>query len=194
MAEPLENDAKRRFDPIMTIGACFFVLAVALAAMPAFKAGPSTIAGLLLLAGLAGVAFLGLIAFRGASRTASVIGDTDFAAFAASLTEPAAICAADGLILSANGPWREVVGLGRRLPKNGGGLFAALSSARRGVPGQGRIRCGKADRMLAVTALWADHFLLPISSPATPAPVASTPPTPTSAGRPTPSPPGPFPP
>src|SRR5258706_16284660 len=107
MAEPLENDAKRRFDPIVTIGACFFVLAVVLAAMPAFKAGPSTIAGLLLLAGLAGVAFLGLIAFRGASRTASVIGDTDFAAFAASLTEPAAICAADGMILSANGSWRE---------------------------------------------------------------------------------------
>src|SRR5438552_534201 len=123
MAEPLENGAKRRPDPIMTIGAGFFVLAVLLAAVPAFKAGPSTIAGLLLLAGLAGVAFVGLIAFRGASRAVASAGDTEFAAFVASLTEPAAICAADGLILAANGAWREAVGQARRLPKNGGGLF-----------------------------------------------------------------------
>src|SRR5258706_2763055 len=108
----------------MTIGACFFVLAVVLAAMPAFKAGPSTIAGLLLLAGLAGVAFLGLIAFPRASRTASVIGDTDFAAFAAPLTQPPAICAADRLILSAHGPWREVVGFGPRLPQKRWGMVA----------------------------------------------------------------------
>ncbi|HZZ35977.1 MAG TPA: ATP-binding protein, partial [Caulobacteraceae bacterium] len=176
---------KRRREPIMTVAGGFLVIALLLAAVPALKAGVPTFAGWLLLAGLAGVAFVGLIAFRGASRAVAPAGEADFAAFVVALDEPAAISAADGLILAANAAWREAVGSGRRLPKTGGGIFAALSEARRGRLGTGRIRCGKVDRPLVASRLNGDCFLLrvvapPVAVEAMPAAPAIRAPTPSS--------------
>ncbi|HEX7758553.1 MAG TPA: hypothetical protein VF459_03575, partial [Caulobacteraceae bacterium] len=75
MAESREEGRKGGFDPLIATAAAFFVLAVALAAVPAFKSGAATVAGMLLLAGLAGVAFIGLIAFRNAARDAPAAGE-----------------------------------------------------------------------------------------------------------------------
>ena len=81
-------------------------------------------------AGLAGVAFMGLAAFRGAGGGGAAPGHTGFSSLLSALAEPAAICAADGFIWACNPPWRQAAGNGRRLPKGGSGLFAALSAAR----------------------------------------------------------------
>ena len=70
MSETREGGRKRGFDPLIVAAAAFFLMAVGLAAVPAFKSGAATLAGMLLLAGLAGVAFVGLIAFRNAAREA----------------------------------------------------------------------------------------------------------------------------
>ena len=85
---------KRRFDLLGLLAAGFFLLAVGLAAVPAFRAGPATLAGLLLLAGLAGVAFVGLAAFRGLGREAPTAGEGELADLLAGIVEPAAACAA----------------------------------------------------------------------------------------------------
>jgi hypothetical protein len=117
---------KRRFDPLVWGAAIFFVLAAGLAAVPAMRAGPTTLAGLLLLGGVAGVAILGLVAIRASAHHES---DLDAAeGFIDALSEPTALVAADGRLLAANAPWREIMGDARRLPKGvaGSGLFAAL--------------------------------------------------------------------
>jgi len=150
----------RRFDILATAAAVFFLMAVVLAAAPAFKAGAATLAGVLLLAGLAGVAFMGLAAFRGPPRDAAAAGHAELEAMLSALPEPSAICAADGFIWADNPAWRETVGAARRLPKAGAGLFAALSAARRDGAGAGRMRCGKAERPVAIAPFGADRFLL----------------------------------
>ena len=129
MADPTDN-GRKRFDLLAVMAAGFFLLAVALAALPALNAGPATTAGLLLLVGLAGVAFLGLMAFRASSRPAQE--DDTIERFLEALSEAAAVAGADGRILAGNGQWQSAVGHLPRLPKAGGGLFAALVKARDG--------------------------------------------------------------
>ena len=160
MAEPRNGIAKAGFDVLRLGGLLCFLLAVGFAATMAFRAGPETLAGLLLLVGLAGVAFIGLIAFRGGAREAPHAGEAELAQLVQALDEPAAICVTDGLILAANTAWREAVGSGRRLPKNGGGLFAALSDARSVGRGEGRIRAGKTERQAVITLMGPDRLLL----------------------------------
>ena len=160
MAESRNAIAKAGFDVVRLGGLLFFLLAVGFAATMAFRAGPETLAGLLLLVGLAGVAFIGLIAFRGGAREIPLAGEAELAQLVQALDEPAAICVTDGLILAANAAWREAVGSARRLPKNGGGLFAALSDARKGGRGEGRMRAGKAERQATITLMGPDRLLL----------------------------------
>ena len=160
-----ETGEAPRLDLFTSVGAGFFLLAVALAAAPAFKAGPATLAGLLLLAGLAGVAFVGLAAFRGAGREAAAGGEAELAAMLAALAEPAAVCAADGRVLAANDPWRLGMGVARRLPKAGLALFPALSKALAGGAGAGAIRLNGQERQVRVTALGGQRLLLRIAEP-----------------------------
>jgi len=170
MARTGEKNPKGRFDPLTAAAAAFFVMAVILAAAPAFKAGPASVAGLLLLAGLAGVAFIGLIALRGGVKESERAGEVDLAAWLAALSEPAAVCLADGAIAAANLPWREAVGSAARLPKTGEGLFAALSQASRGSAAEGRLRLGKIERVVDVSPFGEGRFLLRL--PRTPAAAA----------------------
>ena len=163
MAGQNTDGPRRRFDALTTAAAVFFLMAVVLAAAPAFKSGAATMAGVLLLAGLAGVAFMGLAAFRGGPRHAEVPGQAELAAMLSALAEPAAICAADGFIWATNAPWRDDVGTARRLPKSGAGLFAALSAARREGAGAGRMRCGAIERDVSIAPFPADRFLLRVT-------------------------------
>ncbi|MCY1647079.1 cell cycle histidine kinase CckA [Caulobacter sp. SL161] len=172
---------RRRFDPWLVGAAVFFVAAAALSAAPALKAGPTTLAGLLLLLGVAGVAVLGLVAIRGSALSG---GDADQAeGFIEALAEPAALAAADGRVLAANGPWREVMGEQRRLPKGvaGSSLFAALVQARQGQMAEGVLSAGGTDYTAKVSRLAGGRLLIrlapivvaePVVEDASPAPVA----------------------
>jgi two-component system cell cycle sensor histidine kinase/response regulator CckA len=172
---------RRRFDPWLVGAALFFVVAAALSAAPALKAGPTTLAGLLLLLGVAGVAVLGLVAIRGSALSG---GDVDQAeGFIEALSEPASLAAADGRVLAANGPWREVMGEQRRLPKGvaGSSLFAALVQARKGEMAEGVLSAGGVDYTAKVSRLAGGRLMIrlapivaaaPVVEDASPAPVA----------------------
>ncbi|AZS22220.1 MULTISPECIES: cell cycle histidine kinase CckA [unclassified Caulobacter] len=172
---------RRRFDPWLVGAALFFVVAAALSAAPALKAGPTTLAGLLLLLGVSGVVVLGLVAIRGSALSG---GDADQAeGFIEALSEPASLAAADGRVLAANGPWREVMGEQRRLPKGvaGSSLFAALVQARKGEMAEGVLSAGGVDYTAKVSRLAGGRLLIRLSpvvvaetaaEDASPAPVA----------------------
>jgi two-component system cell cycle sensor histidine kinase/response regulator CckA len=148
----------QRFDLLTWAAAALFLLALGLAAIPAFQAGPTTFASLLLLGGLGGVAFIGFLAFRnGAPGAAPEEADGD--TFIDALPEAAAVAAPDGRILQSNAPWREALGALRRLPK-GAGLFPALAQARRGEIGRGAMKAGGAERSVSVGRLSDDRLLV----------------------------------
>ena len=157
MAEPSDN-GRKRFDLLAVMAAGFFLLAVALAALPAMNAGPATAAGLLLLVGLAGVAFLGLMAFRASSRPAQDEDATE--RFLAALPEAAAVAGADGRILVCNPAWTEAVGALPRLPKSGGGLFGALVKARRGETTTATLKLADGEHAACVAPLGQGRFLV----------------------------------
>jgi two-component system cell cycle sensor histidine kinase/response regulator CckA len=181
---------RRRFDPWLVGAAVFFVAAAALSAAPALKAGPTTLAGLLLLLGVAGVSVLGLVAIRGSALSG---GDADQAeGFIEALGEPAALAAADGRVLAANAPWRDVMGDRRRLPKGvaGSSLFAALVKARKGEMAEGVLSAGGIDYTAKVSRLAGGRLLIrlalsvmaaPVVEDSSPAPVTERAPPPPSA-------------
>jgi two-component system cell cycle sensor histidine kinase/response regulator CckA len=158
----------RGVDPLTWIAAICFVVAIAGAAYPAFKAGPTTGPGLLLLVGLAGVAFLGLFAFATTElrETAAPSSDEGLAGLVDALQEPAAVAVADGRLTCANPAWRALMGEARRLPKGAsGGLYAALAAARRVGAGEARLMLAGEERGVAVSRLAGDRLLvrLPVS-------------------------------
>ncbi len=175
MAQTKRGDPRRFLDPLTTAAAVFFLIAVCLAAAPAFRAGPANLAGLLLLAGLAGVAFIGLIAFRGGARELAPAAEAGLTTWLGALGEPSAVCLADGSIEAANAAWSQTVGAAARLPRTGDGLFAALTQARRGAASVGRLRLPNGEKSVAVSAFGPERFLLrlvetaPVAAPAPPA-------------------------
>jgi two-component system cell cycle sensor histidine kinase/response regulator CckA len=157
MAVP-SDDGRKRFDLLAVMAAGFFLMAVALAALPALNAGPATTAGLLLLIGLAGVAFLGLMAFRASSRPAQEDDATE--RFLAALPEAAAVAGADGRILASNSAWTGTLGALPRLPKSGGDLFGALVRARRGETATAALKVLGAEHAVSVAPLGQGRFLV----------------------------------
>ncbi len=148
-----------RLDPVSVAAGLFFLLAVGLAAAPAFKSGPATLAGLLLLAGLAGVAFLSLITLRGASAVVAG-GEGELALVLKSLNDPAAVCAADGVLVEVNAAWRQMAGKSHRLPKSSAGLLAAFRQAQAGGVAEGEVRFGEIQVPVKVFHLTGDRYLL----------------------------------
>ncbi|MGA0599426.1 cell cycle histidine kinase CckA [Caulobacter sp. KR2-114] len=178
LAESRPQMRKGGADPLLIAAAVFFLLAVGFCAVTAFNAGAGSAAGLLLLTGLAGVTFIALIALRSAARQGPAAGAEELADLVGALDEPACVCGADGLIAASNAAWRDSVGAARRLPKNGSGLFTALSDARRGGRGRGAMRTTRAERSAAITLIGQDRFLLrlaPVAEAAAPAPAAAAP-------------------
>ncbi len=166
--------SRRRFDPWLAGAAIFFVAAAALSAAPALKAGPTTLAGLLLLLGVAGVAVLGLVAIKG-SNAASAAGDVDQTeGFIEALSEPAALAAPDGRLLSANSAWRILMGEQRRLPSGpaGAGLFGALVQARKGEMAEGALKAGGSDHIAKVSRLAGGRLLIRLAPIVVATPVA----------------------
>ena len=162
MAHPLdpEGPKTRRFDPLAVAAATFFVLAALFATYPALKAGPATMGGLLLLLGLIGVAFFAVLAMRSARERQDENGGTGL--FLAALGEAAAVASSDGRVLEANLAWDDEAGHGARLPKSTrpGGLFNALSLARRGQTVTVEVRIGDRDREIQVSRLGERRFLV----------------------------------
>ncbi|MDB5429419.1 MAG: hybrid sensor histidine kinase/response regulator [Caulobacter sp.] len=155
--------AGRRFDLLTWAAAVLFLLALGLAAVPAFRAGPTTLASLLLLGGLGGVAFIGFLALRSGAAQAPA-EDLDHDSFIDALPEAAAVAAPDGRILQSNAPWREALGALRRLPK-GAGLFPAMAMARRGEIGHGALKAGGTERPVSVGRLSEDRLLVRLDEP-----------------------------
>ncbi len=153
----------RRFDPLVWAAGGFFLLAVGLAAEPALRAGPATLAGLLLLIGLAGVALIGLIAFRGTAAVPA--GGVEDETLLGALDEGAAIAALDGRLTASNTAWRAAAGSGKRLPK-GGGLFAALTTARRGETAQAQFKAGGAEHSATIGPLGPGRLLVRLTKAA----------------------------
>ena len=152
-----------------------FLIAVAFAAAPALNAGPATLAGLLLLIGLAGVSCLGFFGLRARAPDAEdrpLVGP-----LLESLEDPTALVMTDGRIAETNAAWREMVGLGQRLPAagpNAKALFVAMNAAGRGQPGRftwslsGSL--SGANRPATAVAAGADRFLVRLEN-ATPGPM-----------------------
>ena len=175
MAQPLTTDGRslRRLDPFAVAAGAFLLLALAFGAYPAFRAGPASLGGALLLGGLAGVAFFAVLALRGhgpgpaegieAIRLIEAVG------------EPLALSTADGRILASNPGWAEAAGSGGRLPKSvdAGGLFAALSAARRGEIGSVRLKLKRGGRLARVSMLDERRYLVELIAPPVEAPIAA---------------------
>ena len=130
------------------------------AVYPALHAGPVILAGLLLLLGLAAVAFFTLVALRGGRREidAGIGAET----LVEALSEPAALATADGRIVRSNNAWIRSVGGGGRLPRSiqAGGLFDAMTAARRGEAAGALLRVNGDSRTALISTLGARRFLV----------------------------------
>jgi two-component system cell cycle sensor histidine kinase/response regulator CckA len=158
-SETIDGGKPRRFDPLAAAAAGFFALALIFAAYPAIRAGSATIGGMLLLIGLAGVAIFTILALRSGGET--TVEGLEPEALVRALSEPACLVAQDGRLIEANAAWDAKLGL-RRLPNSvgQGGVFAALTHARRGGVGSARLSVGETERMVSVTALGPRRFLV----------------------------------
>jgi two-component system cell cycle sensor histidine kinase/response regulator CckA len=162
----------RRLDPFAVAAGAFLLLALVFGAYPAFRAGPGSLGGALVLGGLAGVAFFAILALRG--RGPGPAEGIEVLRLIEAIGEPVALATADGRILTANPGWSEIVGPGGRLPKSvdAGGLFSALSVARRGEVGAVRLKLKRGERSARVSLLDERRFLVEL----TPEPVILPPP------------------
>jgi two-component system, cell cycle sensor histidine kinase and response regulator CckA len=149
-----------RFDPLIGWAAAFFGLALVFAVYPALHAGPVILAGLLLLLGLAAVAFFTLVALRGGRR--EIDEGVGPETFVEALSEPAALATADGRIVRSNTAWVRAVGGGGRLPKSvlAGGLFDAMTAARRGEAAGTQLRVNGDGRTALISTLGPRRFLV----------------------------------
>jgi two-component system cell cycle sensor histidine kinase/response regulator CckA len=157
---PATSSTRRGLNPIGILGGALFVMAILLAAVPAFGVAPITAPGLMVLAGLAGVAFIGIFAF-GASD-APVVEGQDWSEILDALPEPSAVLSGDGRVLRANAAWSETFGAGRRLPRTveAGGLYTALNAAKRGQLGRAELAGAEAPRTATVASFGERRFLI----------------------------------
>ncbi|WP_307347013.1 cell cycle histidine kinase CckA [Caulobacter ginsengisoli] len=168
LGAPPAAPPKGRFDPLVMLAGIFLALAFALAAVPAFKAGPDKLAGLLLLMGLGAVAVLVLVAFRG-GRDVAVEDEDGVDLVIQALGEPAAVVGADGRLQGGNAAWVEATGDLKRLPRHGpaaSSLFQALQSARRGQTGQASLKALGRDHAASVAPLGEGRYLIRLADSA----------------------------
>ncbi|HLK23790.1 MAG TPA: ATP-binding protein [Caulobacteraceae bacterium] len=146
--QPVSEARRLRLDPFAAAAGGFLLLALVFLAYPALRAGPQSLGSVLLLTGLAGVVFFAVLTLR-SQRTSPVEGLEIYSVIEA-ISEPVALCTADGRKLANNAAWIAVAGDGARLPKavEPGGLFAAIADARRGEIGKAQLHT-KAGPLLA---------------------------------------------
>jgi len=161
---------KRRFDPWLFVAAPLFMLAVAAAAYPAFRADPVSAPGLLLLVGLTAVAVIGLFAFGRVSEATPQLEADDLLG---ALEEPSAIVSPDGRILAGNAGWKAAAAAVRRLPRGRAapGLYQAYAEAREGGTGRALARIEGQDWELLVSWAGAERYLVRVAPEAVLAPV-----------------------
>ena len=158
-----EKSARRPLiDPWSLAATLFFLIAVAAAAYPAFKAGPTAGPGLLLLIGLAGVALAGVFVFGMTDKEAGPKPERAIA-FTDALIEPACIVRPDGKVIETNAEWRAQVGGGSRLPRSaigGSTLYTALTTARRDGASDALALVGDTERTLLVSRVTEARLLV----------------------------------
>ena len=159
----------RRFDPWLFVAAPLFMLAVAAAAYPAFRADPVSTPGLILLVGLTVTAIVGLFAFGRVSEATPHLEADDLLG---ALEEPAAIVSADGRILASNPGWKAAAAGVRRLPRGRAapGLYQAFAEAREGGTGRALARIEGQDWELLISWAGAERYLLRVAPEAVLAP------------------------
>jgi two-component system cell cycle sensor histidine kinase/response regulator CckA len=157
---------RRGFDVIGAVAAALFVMAIAAAAYPAFKAGPTTGPGMLLLLGLAGVTFIGVFVFA-AGEPKTVAERNAWGEVLDALTEPAAVLTKDGRVLRANAAWFDAFGSTRRLPRTAeaGGLYTAMVAANQGDTGRTRLAALDGERDAMITGVAGRRFLVRAPQP-----------------------------
>jgi len=158
-----------RFDPWLLVAAPLFMVAVAAAAYPAFRADPVSAPGLILLVGLTATALVGLFAF---GRVSEVTPQLDADDLLGALEEPAAIVSPDGRILAGNDGWQASAAGARRLPRGRAapGLYQAFAEAREGGTGRARARIEGQDWELLISWAGAERYLIRVAPEAVLAP------------------------
>ena len=153
------NVKKAGIDPWLFAAAPLFMLAVAAAAYPAFRADPVSAPGMILLAGLTATALIGLFAFGRVSEATPELEADDLLS---ALEEPAAICSADGRVLASNAGWKMTAPGLRRLPRGRAapGLYMAFGEAREGRTGRASARLDSNELELLVSAAGVDRYLV----------------------------------
>jgi two-component system cell cycle sensor histidine kinase/response regulator CckA len=159
----------QRFDPWLLVAAPLFMVAVAAAAYPAFRADPVSAPGLILLVGLTVTALVGLFAF---GRVSEVTPHLEADDLLGALEEPAAIVSPDGRILASNPGWQTAAAGARRLPRGRAapGLYQAFAEAREGGTGRARARIEGQDWELLISWAGAERYLIRVAPEAVLAP------------------------
>lgn len=166
----MQQAARRSgFDPWLLIAAPLFMVAVAAAAYPAFRADPVSAPGILLLLGLTGVALIGLFAFGRVSEATPHLEADDLLG---ALEEPSAIVTSDGRVLAGNAGWKAAAAGVRRLPRGRAapGLYQAYAEARDGRTGRASARIEGQDWELLVSAAGPERYLVRVAPEAVLAP------------------------
>jgi len=166
----MQQAARRSgFDPWLLIAAPLFMVAVAAAAYPAFRADPVSAPGILLLLGLTGVALIGLFAFGRVSGATPQLEADDLLG---ALEEPSAIVTSDGRVLAGNAGWKAAAAGVRRLPRGRAapGLYQAYAEARDGRTGRASARIEGQDWELLVSAAGPERYLVRVAPEAVLAP------------------------
>ncbi len=159
----------QRFDPWLLVAAPLFMVAVAAAAYPAFRADPVSAPGLILLVGLTVTALVGLFAF---GRVSEVTPHLEADDLLGALEEPSAIVSPDGRILAGNPGWQTAAAGARRLPRGRAapGLYQAFAEAREGGTGRARARIEGQDWELLISWAGAERYLIRVAPEAVLAP------------------------
>ena len=103
----------------------------------------------------------------GLLRPAAAAEEPGLRAFAAALSEPAAVVSIEGRVVEANAGWRSLIGDAPRLP--GSSLYTALAAARRGETGAGKLKSPGGERDVRVTAIDDRLFLIRVEADRPPA-------------------------
>ena len=159
----------RRFDPWLLMAAPLFMLAVAAAAYPAFRADPTSTPGIILLVGLTVTAVVGLFAF---GRVSDVTPHLEADDLLGALEEPSAVVSPDGRVLAGNPGWKAAAAGVRRLPRGRAapGLYQAFAEAREGRTGRASARLDGQDWELLVSWAGAERYLVRVAPEAVLAP------------------------
>ncbi len=151
-------------DPWLMAAIVAAIVAVTLAAWPAFRADPLTAPGLVLIATLAIVAAIGVFGFgRAESRFEREQQQGDaIVSLLDAMAEPAALVWKGGKVLAFNAAWAEAGGATTALPpaRSSSAVYMAFAQARQGHPGRAILTLGVQETEVTIGAVGDGRFLV----------------------------------